>query len=1576
VDQAIRVLRRKKDSSNEFYSSSALLKNAYMGKDADSVSIDPRRLILRSTDELPYQLEQLYVHASIAAVNALVNSMNRNDTTSSPVDSAKNGKLLNLNADRLIVIGDLHTDDRALAAIKTVIEHDLSEVGTHAVLVGDIFKTINLKDYEGLLQRFKYPALLSLEGYAMEENINARGGALFDMLYFLKAQYPSNFHVLVGNAELYFDYPGNDKLRASVGSDEKQQKARSLIEESPVFALVNLSGRKYLVSHAGYLPEKDEVSLHDLISFPIGSLFKGSNDSRQDNNYIHMARASLIGRFNQLKGEMGEAAAREQIGAIIAKVNSQLSVDAQITGHIHLFGRYNEQQQLALGYVSTEEGLILFKALGFDGRLVVINSYSPFGNYTYFDSKYDIQDDEIRLTPVRASSLSENLLLNFSTNTTARDVSDHLESMRVLAETEKAKVLLAAQALKTRLEMIVEGAKREHMPCVGCLKTGHCVELLQISLGSQETKQGCSGCASKGRSKILPDEAEDILASVNDLIVSLLVGEQGSSPAKEPYVFVYTEEDSAANTLMRSLKHLRIEKTFETFSYGEGVNLALRALYNLGEEGAEERLFNVIKDGNLGLLPQSVYELSSVSPKIRAMVYYEEKNRAPFILFNKEIIKDRVLIAAALVYAAIASQRLYQGNFSHNDIQYQAQSLADFVLNTFVYEAERAGNVHYASLSANVYRLNGEVSHSQVEPVNSGYTRHLMRSCPMGVVALDKYFWMTTDSAESLQAIDIDTYNSFWVAVLGKIVVSRMVRDRETRVMGERNTIGLLVASENRFGADITENQRVKMISKMINSLLFDLINVRGAQITKISYSLGFIKGDGSITVETQKIRRQEGNNVPVILKVLRQALAERPIFAGRSQYADVRVNPAGEADIAPFSSAWRAEDDFRRRIIESSKRISLDAASSAIPYGESAASEEVGLILRHRDVFKRADRLDHYYFPMVARFFEEQGLGVIFGIFRHGEYYRGPPELFAELNNIGLDKNALIWVDGRNAKWIILRHDLFEASKIVKHVARSIGILFGLAPNLADRLKRIGTSDFSGGDKERLKKFIGRIIAGSGNTASSSAISVLQHNLVGLETIRELIEEEDDEILRYGRFEAHLEHFGNTLGEFTGKALILVDVDDTGKIVQFCPYCEVYALTGRSKTFLGWSTVKNAESGNTHMLAFNGRHFGLIRFETHRVNRQISRAVKEANKRIDEGREISNMDDSSSPVSLSQPSYPDTALLVHTFADNNPSITRKLIATQVAVLEGIENRFLLVHGNYRLPVEFDSQARYKKIDFNHPGVFTNDGTYGRALFIKDTAVIIGGDFQACLLRAVFATARHQFSEGFSSFTAVLPAEAIWIVSGSSYRGETLRDVLKMVADGSAHPKFFKAAQNSTPEERISKFLTNVLFNLSGNLPKAHISANLNGAPINLGELSEKLHRGKLTKSINLEILSSSSPLETRSLLTAAVMFYALSGISLAQEFVVKQSHKNNNGAVEITYGVDYAGPSLKDEIIYAGKIKIYVIDSADGQDVHPVDLHVYSGLDNHVIGVLNLNAKNTKQLFTSKLFLSVTQIN
>jgi hypothetical protein len=140
------------------------------------------------------------------------------------------------------------------------------------------------------------------------------------------------------------------------------------------------------------------------------------------------------------------------------------------------------------------------------------------------------------------------------------------------------------------------------MPCVGCLKTGHCVELLQISLGSQETKQGCSGCASKGRSKILPDEAEDILASVNDLIVSLLVGEQGSSPAKEPYVFVYTEEDSAANTLMCSLKHLRIEKTFETFSYGEGASLALRALYNLGEEGAEERLFNVIKDGNLGLL--------------------------------------------------------------------------------------------------------------------------------------------------------------------------------------------------------------------------------------------------------------------------------------------------------------------------------------------------------------------------------------------------------------------------------------------------------------------------------------------------------------------------------------------------------------------------------------------------------------------------------------------------------------------------------------------------------------------------------------------------------------------------------------------------------------------------------------------------------------------------------------------------------------------------------------------------------------------------------------------------------------
>ena len=53
------------------------------GKDANALNVDPRRLILRPIDELPYQLEQLYVHASIVAVNALVSSMDRNGGASS-----------------------------------------------------------------------------------------------------------------------------------------------------------------------------------------------------------------------------------------------------------------------------------------------------------------------------------------------------------------------------------------------------------------------------------------------------------------------------------------------------------------------------------------------------------------------------------------------------------------------------------------------------------------------------------------------------------------------------------------------------------------------------------------------------------------------------------------------------------------------------------------------------------------------------------------------------------------------------------------------------------------------------------------------------------------------------------------------------------------------------------------------------------------------------------------------------------------------------------------------------------------------------------------------------------------------------------------------------------------------------------------------------------------------------------------------------------------------------------------------------------------------------------------------------
>ena len=90
---------------------------------------------------------------------------------------------------------------------------------------------------------------------------------------------------------------------------------------------------------------------------------------------------------------------------------------------------------------------------------------------------------------------------------------------------------------------------------------------------------------------------------------------------------------------MRSLKHLRIEKTFEVFSYGEGISLALHALYNLGEEGAEERLSHLIEYGNLGFLPQNAYELSSISPKVKVLVYYEEKNRAPLFCLIKEFFR-------------------------------------------------------------------------------------------------------------------------------------------------------------------------------------------------------------------------------------------------------------------------------------------------------------------------------------------------------------------------------------------------------------------------------------------------------------------------------------------------------------------------------------------------------------------------------------------------------------------------------------------------------------------------------------------------------------------------------------------------------------------------------------------------------------------------------------------------------------------------------------------------------------------------------------------------------------------------
>ncbi|MDD5194975.1 MAG: NAD-dependent epimerase/dehydratase family protein, partial [Candidatus Omnitrophica bacterium] len=161
----------------------------------------------------------------------------------------------------------------------------------------------------------------------------------------------------------------------------------------------------------------------------------------------------------------------------------------------------------------------------------------------------------------------------------------------------------------------------------------------------------------------------------------------------------------------------------------------------------------------------------------------------------------------------------------------------------------------------------------------------------------------------------------------------------------------------------------------------------------------------------------------------------------------------------------------------------------------------------------------------------------------------------------------------------------------------------------------------------------------------AASALSsspALEHNLAWLRIIKEVIEREDDEILRVYRRANHHKIIGEKDYASIGVALMLVDVGNEGMIVPFCPL-HVNVFYGQGNLFIGWCAAEQVNS-NTHIITFDGTHFDVGQYESREIHPEILRAVYEANRRIDEGEEISDADFSSSPLEkpFDVPAFPD----------------------------------------------------------------------------------------------------------------------------------------------------------------------------------------------------------------------------------------------------------------------------------------------------------------------------------------------
>ncbi|MBN3040327.1 MAG: sugar transferase, partial [Candidatus Omnitrophica bacterium] len=288
----------------------------------------------------------------------------------------KSDQLLRLEAERLIVIGDLHTEEQALDVVmSTLTSKELQSGQTKILLIGDLIQAMNKKDYRGFTEEFGKSVYLSYEEYIADSA--ARGYALLFKVAQLRLKYPHGFYALAGNSELgyVFKKAGEPFRKFLEGKDSTA--VNTFIDSLPLFAVLEAGQRKYLVSHGGVALGNENCD--DLRNFPRSGVCQGI--AKEPDNPASEKRSVDLNRFDALAFE--EPALEGVTEAGVNTICGNFEVDGQIFGHLHLFGEKAKRIQ-AVAHLQKVLGQTVFYAISHK-QLHIVNSMALTGFLTYLE---------------------------------------------------------------------------------------------------------------------------------------------------------------------------------------------------------------------------------------------------------------------------------------------------------------------------------------------------------------------------------------------------------------------------------------------------------------------------------------------------------------------------------------------------------------------------------------------------------------------------------------------------------------------------------------------------------------------------------------------------------------------------------------------------------------------------------------------------------------------------------------------------------------------------------------------------------------------------------------------------------------------------------------------------------------------------------------------------------------------------------------------------------------------------------------------------------------------------------------